>query len=113
MTYRRRYFAPPELPGVLDLLLLDDSNPRSLLFQVNVLGEHIVALVVGTKTDSAQVDQDRIQCFTDALRSLLQEHLGSGAKPESLLQLLKDWSLELGSLSDQVTNRYFSHSNTI
>jgi len=113
MTYRRRYFAPPELPGVLDLLLLDDSNPRSLLFQVNVLGEHIVALVVGTKTDSAQVDQDRIQSFTNALRSLLQEHLGSGAKSESLLQLLKDWSLELGNLSDQVTNRYFSHSKTV
>jgi uncharacterized circularly permuted ATP-grasp superfamily protein/uncharacterized alpha-E superfamily protein len=110
MTYRRRYFAAPELPGVLDLLLLDDSNPRSLLFQVTLLGEHTVALIVGSKNDTAQLDQERIQSFADTIPSLRQEYLGPETKTESLLQKLRDWSLELASLSDQVTNRYFSHS---
>src|SRR6185369_12053422 len=40
MTYRRRHFTAPQLAGVLDLLLRDDSNPRSLIFQVNLLREH-------------------------------------------------------------------------
>jgi len=44
MTFRRQYFTTPRWAGVLDLLLRDASNPRSLLFQVNVLGEHAAAL---------------------------------------------------------------------
>ena len=33
MTYRRRYFARPQLAPVLDLLLLDDTNTRAVAFQ--------------------------------------------------------------------------------
>src|SRR5258706_444489 len=40
MTYRRRYFAQPQWPTVLDLLLTDETNPRSLVFQINSLAEH-------------------------------------------------------------------------
>ena len=34
MTYRRRYFARPQLAPVLDLLLLDDTNTRAVAFQL-------------------------------------------------------------------------------
>ena len=34
VTYRTRYRTQSEWLPVLDLLLLDDSNPRSVLFQV-------------------------------------------------------------------------------
>src|SRR6266404_4482777 len=44
MTYRRRYFAQPQWPTVLDLLLTDETNPRSLLFQINALAEHAARL---------------------------------------------------------------------
>src|SRR5262249_49564935 len=40
MTYRRRYLAQPQWPAVLDLLLADESNPRSLAFQVAALADH-------------------------------------------------------------------------
>jgi len=113
MTYRRRYFAAPRLAGVLDLLLRDESNPRSLLFQVNVVGEHAAALAVDCKTAAAQLDQERIQSLATALRSLVPDELAVepavGAAPP-LLHVLSAWATELAGLSDQVTNRYFSHS---
>jgi uncharacterized alpha-E superfamily protein len=39
ITYRARYRAQPEWLPVLDLLLRDETNPRSILFQINgILG---------------------------------------------------------------------------
>jgi uncharacterized alpha-E superfamily protein len=111
MTYRQRYFSAPRLAGVLDLLLRDESNPRSVIFQVNELGEHMAALVADSKT--AALDQERIQSLLTALRSLAPEELvvqsAEGQKP-LLLDVLITWSADLAGLSDQVTNRYFSHS---
>ena len=40
MTYRRRYFAGVQVSSVLELLLLDEGNPRSLAFQLAALREH-------------------------------------------------------------------------
>ncbi len=41
MTYRRRYYTQAQLAPVLDLLLADEGNPRSLAFQVNAMAGHI------------------------------------------------------------------------
>ena len=49
MTYRARYQASPRVPGVLDLLLSDDSNPRSAVFQIATLGEHMQHLPAGRR----------------------------------------------------------------
>ncbi len=46
ITYRRRYLATLQVAPVLDLLLTDDGNPRSLLFQLEALSEHWQALGV-------------------------------------------------------------------
>ena len=44
MTYRRRYMTALQAAPVLDLLLADESNPRSAAFQLARLAEHIEAL---------------------------------------------------------------------
>ncbi len=44
MTYRRRYRATLQAAPVVDLLAADEGNPRSILFQLVALGEHIAAL---------------------------------------------------------------------
>ena len=44
ITYRSRYRLAPMLPLVLDLLLLDESNPRSMGFQLAALSRHIDSL---------------------------------------------------------------------
>ena len=113
MTYRRRYFAAPRLPGVLELLLRDESNPRSLAFQVNVLRDHITALIVDPKTPTPEVESAHVATLANTLRSLdfeavATKHLDGAT--ESLLNLLEACASDLAEISDQVTNRYFSHS---
>ena len=44
ITYRSRYRMAPVLPLVLDLLLVDESNPRSIAFQLAALSRHIDTL---------------------------------------------------------------------
>jgi uncharacterized circularly permuted ATP-grasp superfamily protein/uncharacterized alpha-E superfamily protein len=44
MTYRRRYRATLQVPPVIDLLAADEGNPRSILFQLAALADHIAAL---------------------------------------------------------------------
>lgn len=46
ITYRRRYRSHADLATVLDLLLLDPDNPRSVGYQLDRLGEHVAALAV-------------------------------------------------------------------
>ena len=41
MTYRRRYLSSSQAAPVLDLLLADETNPRSLAFQLAALAESI------------------------------------------------------------------------
>jgi len=51
ITYRTRYNLVPHVSGVYDLVLLDDKNPRSVLFQLNQLQKHINRLP-GPNTDA-------------------------------------------------------------
>ena len=44
LTYRTRYLSSLQAAPVVDLLLTDDTNPRSLLYQVNVLMDHVRSL---------------------------------------------------------------------
>lgn len=44
ITYRRRHQAVPAVPDVLELLLHDGSNPRSLAFQLDRLREALAAI---------------------------------------------------------------------
>jgi uncharacterized alpha-E superfamily protein len=44
VAYRRRYRSDVDLHAVLDLLLRDDANPRSLAYQLDRLREHTAGL---------------------------------------------------------------------
>ena len=41
MTYRYRYLTSLQLAPVLDLLLIDETNPRSVGFQLIALADHV------------------------------------------------------------------------
>jgi uncharacterized alpha-E superfamily protein len=110
MTYRRHYFTAPRLPGVLDLLLRDESNPRSLIFQVNIVHEHAAALSVGGQTASTDTDHERIQSLQTELRAFAPNEAAGPGGTQPLIELLDHWAAELAALSDAVTNRHFSHS---
>ena len=112
MTYRRRYFAEARLPGVLQLLLREESNPRSLHFQVQALARHLRALSI----ELAPSDPDGRQRM-DTLQSMVSgtdwDTLAAEwlqGRRETLVDRLERCSQELGALSDDLTSRYFSHT---
>jgi uncharacterized circularly permuted ATP-grasp superfamily protein/uncharacterized alpha-E superfamily protein len=112
MTYRRRYFTAPHLAGVLDLLLRDESNPRSLIFQINVLHNHALALATDSKSGPGHFDPVQIQSLATAIHAFIPTEPGAKAPDgrSQLLVLLNSWATSLAELSDAVTTRYFSHS---
>jgi uncharacterized alpha-E superfamily protein len=81
MTYRSRYAVTPMVVPVLDLLILDESNPRSLAYQLVTLENHLAALphdgpyrspslrkVLGLLTDLRLTDPDRLAEEDDGAR---------------------------------------------
>jgi uncharacterized alpha-E superfamily protein len=113
MTYRSRYLTTPAVAPVIDLLLLDESNPRSVAFQVAVLADHVDRLPRGDEAPTV-TDEQRIVI---ALRTDLQLAQpatlaavdGSGRRSE-LDALLTRVIKGMPRLSELVTATYFSHA---
>jgi uncharacterized alpha-E superfamily protein len=113
MTHRRRYFAQPQLPTVLDLLLLDTGNPRSLAFQLNALSEHAANLPRDPRAPAILAEQRRISRMIAKLRGAdlasicwSQEGTDAGTLPP----WLTEFHASLVALSDELTHYYFSHT---
>ncbi len=112
MTYRRLHFARPQLAPLLDLLLLNEINPRSVVHQITVLGRQALKL----PRDPTSPLSGREKQHTDALHSdLLALNLQALAKdPEALLihipAACETLAEEVEKLSDLITENYFSHA---
>jgi uncharacterized circularly permuted ATP-grasp superfamily protein/uncharacterized alpha-E superfamily protein len=109
MTHRSRYFAGPQWATVLDLLLADASNPRSLAFQIAALSDHMDNL---PRVESCQeAVSARALCALVVSRdwSAMAEAELSGAD-RALGALLDRFGNELRALSDALTNGYFNHA---
>jgi len=112
MTYRRRHFARPSLPLVLDLLLADATNARSLAFQVEALSAHMQQLPHDPKAPSPTQEQRLIARVGATLREADLDVLGNrtpGGAFEPLLALLDTLQVDLEGLSDAITHYYFAH----
>jgi uncharacterized circularly permuted ATP-grasp superfamily protein/uncharacterized alpha-E superfamily protein len=115
MTYRRRYFAEPQWPGVFDLLLADESNPRSLAFQVAALAEHASQLPRDADPLGLEVPISQISGLQDSLRTNDWQALAESSSEvlkESAGILLERAATSLRTISDSITHLYFSHAET-
>jgi uncharacterized circularly permuted ATP-grasp superfamily protein/uncharacterized alpha-E superfamily protein len=113
MTYRRRYFAQPQLALVLDLLLADDSNPRSMAFQLNLLSVHLDRLPRDPRAPSPSREQQAISRLSASLQTadipaLALAHIAGQRAP--LDNLLGGVAAEASGLSDTLAHYYFSHA---
>ncbi len=111
MTYRSRYRQEPTTPLVLDLLILDETNPRSLAFQVAQLLHHIAALPShGIGRDDGEL-QRMIVAMQSEVRladiALLASKDAGGHRP-LLATMLDKQSARVLQLTDAVTRRYFN-----
>jgi uncharacterized alpha-E superfamily protein len=111
ITYRSRYRLAPMLPLVFDLLLVDETNPRSVVFQLQRLAEHIDALPQSGE-GGARIEEQRLAL--SLLTSLRLADVASLAKtwPDGtrldLQKLLSTLVSDLPTLSDVIGRRYFN-----
>jgi uncharacterized alpha-E superfamily protein len=111
ITFRSRYNLVATLPAVFDLVLLDDKNPRSVLFQLNQLAKHFEKLPKEREDAPGSGKQLLARCVrrmnqVDAreLASLKNRREGDvGAALRETLQTLP-------RLSDAIAASYFAHA---
>lgn len=114
MTYRSRYLAPPQFAGVLDLLLCDESNPRSVAFQFEHLTQHVDRLVAFRDAARVRPEQRLMIFLAGTVRTADIDIL---AAPEedgrhyALGKLLEVLRSRLWELSEALTGEYFTHAS--
>nr|WP_246347237.1 circularly permuted type 2 ATP-grasp protein [Desulfurispira natronophila] len=115
ITYRRRYRSALHLPGVLELVILDGVNPRSLSYQIQTLQSHIEKLP--RQRPSTRLDQDQrliLEISTD-LRLAMDYELAQVQADTDLRQLdtlMLRIDEKLAQLSDTINRTFFRHAST-
>jgi uncharacterized circularly permuted ATP-grasp superfamily protein/uncharacterized alpha-E superfamily protein len=113
LTYRRRYMTHLETHAVADLLLADETNPRSVAFQFAVIDQHLAAL----PRDMSHPDRNIDQRLLLKLRTSIQLadflelcSVPSGREHEEFYALLSGVMEQTGQLSEAIAQLYFSHA---
>ena len=116
MTYRMRYRSSMRLSLVLDLLLRDETNPHSVLFQLDRMREHLDRLRgEQAPAGQAQEERDTIQAASRILLvdpEQLMERDAEGKFP-ALVSLLDATAEDVRSVSVAVSRRYLTHVATM
>lgn len=104
VTYRSRYHSRPEWLPMLDLLICDPTNPRSIAFQVNGLNDYLVK-VADTYGDAVDEDFGAARASLESLDAGRDLRHGS----ETLIAQIDGWYGAAFRLSEQLGRRFFSH----
>ncbi len=119
VTYRRRYRSRAQLATMLDLLLLDPTNPRSVAHQLDRLTVDLQALPGHPGTGRASAAERPVLDAVTALRLADTARLADlatpdgadrdGAVPSELESLLNTLQQRLRAASDTVGAAHFHH----
>jgi uncharacterized alpha-E superfamily protein len=113
MTYRSRYFSRMQLAPVLDLLVTDETNPGSVLFQVIESAKHVEKMSAEREDAEPQADHVLATSLLTLLsgcnvQQIARAYAEGNSKP--LQDLLETIEATLPMLSDAISHRYFFHS---
>ncbi len=117
MTYRYRYMMSYEIGPVLDLLVVDPSNPRGLAFQFVHILQHLDALPAADKAEVARYRKKINECRGN-LRLFDADALGedivkddTGKEERAILRSrLREFSTQLNDLGDFISQRFLTHT---
>jgi uncharacterized circularly permuted ATP-grasp superfamily protein/uncharacterized alpha-E superfamily protein len=115
MTYRARYRSAFQLGPVLDLLLVDETNPKSLAFQFTYIAEHIEQLPRQSERRFAYSEERIALEMLTAVRLLDLTEIHCGEKNqqnETLIAFLQATLGNLQELSQQITGHYLARIPT-
>jgi uncharacterized alpha-E superfamily protein len=114
--YQRRYRSFIQLPLVLELLLLDETHPRSVAYQLYKLSIHLEAMP-RSKGKSHLSEEERLilKAYTDLrlcnVLELTRVNENEGIYT-SLDRVLSDTTDLLWKIAEVIAQTYFTHSQT-
>ena len=112
--YQRRNRSYLQLPRILDLILLDETHPRSLAYQLSLLSKHLALLPRAVmRSRLGQEERLIMQAYTDLKLSNLSALTQLETNPYSFIdldRLLFAIANLLLKLSEAITKTYFSHT---
>jgi uncharacterized circularly permuted ATP-grasp superfamily protein/uncharacterized alpha-E superfamily protein len=114
MTYRSRYLATVQTHAVLDLMVVDETNPRSLAYQIARITEHVDQLPREEKQGIRSLEQKQALSIQNSVRladvfELSQVESKSGQR-DLLDRLLKRLTEQIPKLSEAVSQRFLIHA---
>lgn len=108
ITYRSRYRLDPMLPLVLDLLLLDESNPRSLAYQLASISDHLAGLPQSRQGASLTEERRLILSMLTAVRLADVESFAEDVSRADLKAAMQNQLDLLPQLTTAIERRYFN-----
>jgi uncharacterized circularly permuted ATP-grasp superfamily protein/uncharacterized alpha-E superfamily protein len=109
MTYRSRYLDRVQQHAVLDLVLVDETNPKSLAHELARAADHVDALPDSGRNPLVDPDERVVAGALFAARMLTLDEL-SEDPPTTVQSLLKESDRRLSELVDVLTSEYLVHS---
>lgn len=109
ITYRTRYMATAQLIPVLDLLLRDEQNPHSVLFQLRELQASLRGLAERFELAPPDISALEARLLAFDFRRLERVDAAALAALAELAALLRDAAATAGQLSDYLGLRFFVH----
>jgi uncharacterized alpha-E superfamily protein len=113
MTYRYRYLTSLQLAPVLDLILLDETNPRAVGFQLSTLADHVRDLAAVDTTLTHQEERRLLLAAQASLRLCDVDAFGeqnTDRARDALTRFLDQLSQQLRQLSNTITEKYLTHT---
>ena len=113
MTYRTRYLSSVQLSAVVDLLLVDDTNPRSVAFQLAALDAHMEALPHDLEAATLPPERYLIASLRSALTLMdiprVCSQTNARGKRHELAKLLQSVQDQTYEVAEALARKYFSH----
>jgi uncharacterized circularly permuted ATP-grasp superfamily protein/uncharacterized alpha-E superfamily protein len=113
MTYRSRYLSSLQQASVLDLLMTDETNPRSLAFQVAAMHDHVEALPRERAQPTRSPEQRIVMSLLHSVRMVDVEtlcELEQNNRRNHLEKFLLRLQQQLPKLAEVIGHRYLIHT---
>jgi uncharacterized circularly permuted ATP-grasp superfamily protein/uncharacterized alpha-E superfamily protein len=113
MTYRSRYLNAFQIVPFVDLLLLDETNPRSVSFQLAAIERHLSDLpriTLAQRSDGARSIAAQLRKLLSETQPARLSFCEAGSRP-GLLDLTDTIQDDAALLSDAIADAYFQHSS--
>ncbi|MCU1394128.1 MAG: hypothetical protein JWM34_2556 [Ilumatobacteraceae bacterium] len=110
VAYRRRYRSDAVLDALVDLLLLDDANPRALAFQLDQLRSQLALLPIreGKASLASKIEQASAALVTMSWLPSEADQPGANGRREVIDRFVEAARVPLLEFADQLNIVYFN-----